>query len=97
MMYVATGPRVAGVVANRVADARTIFERLDVPGERRLLLTGRTRSFDRDQLLTSWRPRLRATERVRHDEPQAAVATQCIEVGADLDFDVAAIVARART
>lgn len=84
----AVGPRVVGVVVNRVADARTIFERVDLPADRKLLLTGRTRSFDRDRLLASWRPRLRAAkERVRSNEPVVIVATQCIEVGANLDFD----------
>lgn len=87
-MRLAVGPRVVGVVVNRVADARTIFERVDLPADRKLLLTGRTRSFDRDRLLASWRPRLRAAkERVRSDEPVVVVATQCIEVGANLDFD----------
>ena len=84
----ATDSRVVGVVVNRVTDARTIFERLELPADRKLLLTGRTRSFDRDRLLASWRPRLRAAkERARRDEPIVVVATQCIEVGANLDFD----------
>lgn len=87
-MRLAVGPRVVGVVVNRVADARTIFERVDLPADRKLLLTGRTRSFDRDRLLASWRPRLRAAKkRVRSAEPVVVVATQCIEVGANLDFD----------
>lgn len=81
-------PRVIGVVVNRVADARTIFDRLDLPSERKLLLTGRTRSLDRDRLLASWRPRLRAaTTRATVDESVVVVATQCIEVGANVDFD----------
>lgn len=82
-------PRVIGVVVNRVADARTIFDRLDLPSERKLLLTGRTRSLDRDRLLASWLPRLRAaTTRATLDESIVVVATQCIEVGANLDFDI---------
>jgi CRISPR-associated endonuclease/helicase Cas3 len=82
-------PRVIGVVVNRVADARTIFDRLDLPFERKLLLTGRTRSLDRDRLLDTWRPRLRAaTTRATLDESIVVVATQCIEVGANLDFDI---------
>lgn len=82
-------PRVIGVVVNRVTDARTIFDRLDLPPERKLLLTGRMRSLDRDRLLASWRPRLRAaTSRATVDESIVVVATQCIEVGANLDFDI---------
>jgi CRISPR-associated endonuclease/helicase Cas3 len=83
-----TQPRVIGVVVNRVADARTIFDRLDLPPERKLLLTGRMRSLDRDHLLASWLPRLRAMiTRATLDESVVVVATQCIEVGANLDFD----------
>jgi CRISPR-associated endonuclease/helicase Cas3 len=82
-------PCVVGVVVNRVADARTIFERIDLPPDRKLLLTGRTRGLDRDRLLTSWRSRLRATKsRAALDESVVVVATQCIEVGANLDFDI---------
>lgn len=88
-MRFATRPCVIGVVVNRVADARTVFNRVDLSPDRKLLLTGRTRSLDRDRLLDSWRPRLRATKtRAAIDESLVVVATQCIEVGANLDFDV---------
>lgn len=79
---------VVGVVVNRVADARAIFERLSLPADQKLLLTGRVRAWERDQLIESWRLRLRATPgRIRADRPYVVVATQCIEVGANLDFD----------
>src|SRR5437762_2864776 len=77
---------VVGIVVNRVADARTIFERLDLPGERKLLLTGRVRGWERDKLVQQWMPRLRAGVREGIDAPLAVAATQCIEVGANLDF-----------
>jgi CRISPR-associated endonuclease/helicase Cas3 len=82
-------PQVVGVVVNRVADARAIFEQVNLPPERKLLLTGRTRGLDRDRLLAEWLPRLRASkDRPPLTESVVVVATQCIEVGANLDFDV---------
>ncbi len=82
----ATG--VLAIVVNRVASARNIFERLALSRERKLLLTGRVRPWERDRLLESWLPRIRAgREGNDPDGPLAVVATQCIEVGADFDFD----------
>jgi CRISPR-associated endonuclease/helicase Cas3 len=85
-------PRVIGVVVNRVATARQVFMQLQRTGDgadkhNTLLLTGRIRPFDRDRLLEQWLPRIRAG---RKQEPEAAlfvVATQTIEVGANIDFD----------
>lgn len=78
---------VLGVVVNRVADARAIFGQIDLDDDRKLLLTGRVRGWERDHLLGRWLPRLRAGRREGIDKPLAVVATQCIEVGANLDFD----------
>ena len=85
-------PRVIGVVVNRVATARQIHEELlrnsHLSSEYgSLLLTGRIRPFDRDCLLESWLPKIRAG---RDQEPGTilfVVATQTVEVGANLDFD----------
>jgi len=95
--------RVIGIVVNRVATARRAFTQLCAAGEGgarfdTILLTGRTRPFDRDQLLHSvvaggepvgWLPFVTAdrSRRRRLDRPLFVVATQTIEVGADLDFD----------
>lgn len=87
-----SAPRVIGVVVNRVQTARQVFELLrgdqDEGSESdALLLTGRIRPFDRDRLLEEWLPRIRAG---RAQEPTGAVfvvATQTVEVGANLDFD----------
>jgi CRISPR-associated endonuclease/helicase Cas3 len=78
---------VVGVVVNRVADARAIFEALAVEPDRKLLLTGRVRGWERDRLLEAWLPRMRAGRRAVAERPLVVVATQCIEVGANLDFD----------
>jgi CRISPR-associated endonuclease/helicase Cas3 len=81
----ATG--VLGIVVNRVQTAREIFSRLSPGTEDKLLLTGRTRGWERDQLLRTWLPALRAGARTVGCRPSVVVATQCIEVGANIDFD----------
>lgn len=85
------GPaRVIGVVVNRVGTARVVFERLRKlrPSVDAMLLTGRVRPLDRDRLLERWLPRMEAgRQRSPDDPPLFVVATQAIEVGADLDFD----------
>ncbi|MGH9026196.1 MAG: type I-G CRISPR-associated helicase/endonuclease Cas3g [Acidimicrobiia bacterium] len=84
------GARTIGVVVNRVASATDIHTQLQ--GSRRarsVLLTGRMRPFDRDDILadigariaTGWRDHIEPTESL------VVVATQAIEAGADLDLD----------
>jgi CRISPR-associated endonuclease/helicase Cas3 len=84
------GPgRMTGVVANTVAMARAVFTRLqaEVPEPAQcVLLTGRIRPPDREYLLHDWYPRIRAGAG-RPAEPLYVVATQTIEVGADIDLD----------
>jgi CRISPR-associated endonuclease/helicase Cas3 len=84
------GPaRLVGVVVNRVASARRIFETLR--GEKTadaVLLTGRIRPWDRERVLRDWLSRMRAgRQRLPEDKPLYVVGTQTVEVGADLDFD----------
>lgn len=79
---------VVGIIVNRVADAREIFNRLELGTDRKLLLTGRVRGWERDRLIAEWLPRIRAGHRADVAGPVAVVSTQCIEVGANLDFDV---------
>lgn len=54
-----------------------------------VLLTGRMRPLDRDDRVSAIEPRVAAVERRRENEqrPIIVVATQCIEAGADFDFD----------
>ena len=87
----AEGPRVIGVVTNRVATARRVFEQLreakpSEPSRYAILLTGRIRPYDRDRLLGEWLPRIRAGRQTEPDRPLFVVATQTVEVGANLDF-----------
>lgn len=86
------------VVVNRVGTARTIWRELDAATRARkrhldaqaILLTGRSRPIERDTLVTGYRGRFMAG-RDRGASAQApaliVVATQCIEAGADFDFD----------
>lgn len=80
------GAGVIGVIANRVRDARATFRALHKDGPA-LLLTGRVRPADRDALLAEYLPRMAAGSRAGGRAPLYVVATQTIEVGADLDFD----------
>jgi CRISPR-associated endonuclease/helicase Cas3 len=76
---------VVATVVNRVALARAVFEHLNVDGEA-ILLTGRVRPVERDRLVNRYRDRLEGRSQP-NDKPLHVVATQCIEAGADFDFD----------
>src|SRR6202021_1471583 len=53
-----------------------------------ILLTGRSRPFDRDRIWEKWKPVIGLGGGTRDGEkPVFVVATQSIEVGANLDFD----------
>ncbi|MBE0618832.1 MAG: type I-U CRISPR-associated helicase/endonuclease Cas3, partial [Proteobacteria bacterium] len=78
------------VFCNRVATAKAVHGLL--PGGRDrdvVLLTGRMRPIDKDDTVRNWLDRLSAalagTRRL--DRPVIVVATQTLEVGANLDFD----------
>jgi CRISPR-associated endonuclease/helicase Cas3 len=83
--------RAIGLFANRVATARAaaalLRERFNDKADV-LLFTGRMRPCDRDALAEAWLSRLRPTATPRTlDRPVFVVATQTLEVGANLDFD----------
>ncbi|MGH8066920.1 MAG: type I-G CRISPR-associated helicase/endonuclease Cas3g [Candidatus Entotheonellia bacterium] len=98
-------PRVIGIVVNRVATARRVFDLLqglhdeqDHPRCHAILLTGRIRPYDRHELLrevevngqpNGWLRFMRANrlDADQLDKPLFVVATQTVEVGADLSFD----------
>ena len=77
------------VVANTVRTARAVFKALP-KASKKILLTGRMRALDRDAILKNHSARFRAENRAVGDAPLFVVATQCIEVGADFDFDAMA-------
>jgi CRISPR-associated endonuclease/helicase Cas3 len=80
------GVAVIGVIVNQVRSARMMFEQLRGKHEA-LLLTGRIRPYDRDRLLEAWLPRMRAGRERSWDGKAFVIATQTIEVGANVDFD----------
>lgn len=79
-----------GVVVNRVALARRIHQILDSDADSEsILMIGRARGVDRDRIAKRLRPFYTGAETARRQEtrPVFAVATQCLEVGVDLDLD----------
>ncbi|MFB3854000.1 MAG: type I-U CRISPR-associated helicase/endonuclease Cas3 [Vicinamibacterales bacterium] len=82
--------RVVGVVLNRVQSAARVARALKLRALGRLdvqLLTGRMRPLDRDDVLRQLIPCIAAGRERAAAGPLAVVATQCIEAGADFDFD----------
>lgn len=81
--------RTLAVVVNRVALARRVFETLRTKAADSadvILLTGRTRGIDRDNLIEAYQERLKSGADAA-GRPLLVVATQTIEAGADFDFD----------
>lgn len=85
------GARVVAIVVNRVDTARIALALLKTKHGQEtdaLLLTGRMRPIDRDDIVRRDLPRAAAGRmRTNTDVALVVVATQCIEAGADLDFD----------
>jgi CRISPR-associated endonuclease/helicase Cas3 len=76
------------IVVNRVACAREAYKLLleKFPGRVDLMI-GRMRPIDRDQLTKKLQDRFQSGSSESLTEPHFVVATQCLEVGADFDFD----------
>lgn len=83
--------RTVAVVVNRVASASVIARQLtETLGSDTVvtLLTGRMRPLDRDDVVREIRPAVQTGRERRDDLPKRViVGTQCIEAGADFDFD----------
>ncbi|MER7006303.1 type I-U CRISPR-associated helicase/endonuclease Cas3 [Dactylosporangium sp. NPDC000555] len=75
-----------GVVVNTVARARAVFDLVRQDHDA-VLLTGRSRPADREYLLDRYYPRLRVNRDRAPDKPFIVVATQTVEVGANIDVD----------
>jgi len=82
------GAVVVGTVCNTVARARAVFTLLNErhPGQC-VLLTGRIRPVDREYLLREWYPKIKANRSLELTHPVFLVATQTVEVGANIDLD----------
>lgn len=83
-------PRSITIMVNRVATARSIAAKLEKEHTGRVtLLIGRLRPLDREAATKEIQERLKtgATPSAPDSGPLIVVSTQCLEVGADLDFD----------
>lgn len=82
-------PKRVAVMVNRVDTARRVFKQLrDTPNAEVVLMTGRMRELDRNALLERYEPLLRSGSKETLVRSVVVVATQCLEVGADFDFQV---------
>jgi len=84
-------PRSIAIMVNRVATARAVeaLMKKKHPTAKVHLVLGRMRPLDRDQVTRELQAVLKTGQQPRDaTEPlQIIVSTQCLEVGADLDFD----------
>ena len=81
----------AVIFVNYVATAREVHQRLAADhGDRAILLTGRMRPIDKDDTVLHRLRHLSSDRSAKRtlEAPVFVVATQTLEVGADLDFDV---------
>ena len=78
------------VMVNRVRTAKLVRSRLQkkAAGQTIHLVIGRMRPVDRDDLYRLLLPLKSGASRMEGAPPRFVVSTQCLEVGADLDFDV---------
>ena len=86
-------PLACVIFVNRVATARAVFrrlEKLDNHENEIVLLTGRMRPFDKDDTVAEQLQRLSSAHAADRKLTKSVfvVATQTLEVGADLDFDL---------
>ncbi|MCP5550140.1 MAG: type I-U CRISPR-associated helicase/endonuclease Cas3 [Akkermansiaceae bacterium] len=87
------GKRRIALIVNRVVTAETLAHHLQTECKEIdteadvVLLTGRLRPLDRDQLVNKWTAVLAASNLDKPESPIFFVSTQCIEVGADFSFD----------
>jgi CRISPR-associated endonuclease/helicase Cas3 len=83
---------VVAAVVNRVDTALSVFGEIKetmTDAADVVLLTGRMRPLDRDDVLAAYKPLITAGLRTRPaaERKLIVVGTQCIEAGADFDFD----------
>ena len=81
-------PPAVGVVVNRIALARDIFEELQGDDTAEVvLMIGRSRAVDRDAVAHALAPFRTGARNRAEAKPLFVVATQCLEVGVDVDLD----------
>ena len=80
--------RGGAIMVNRVATARHVSALLSAKGKPAELVIGRMRPLDRDDLMVRLDRVHSGERRDANAAPIFVVSTQCLETGADLDFDV---------
>lgn len=83
-------PRSIAIMVNRVATARSVAEKLEKNNKGKVsLFIGRLRQIDREAVTRKIQDRLKTGVSAHSADagPLIVVSTQCLEVGADLDFD----------
>ena len=80
---------VVGVVVNSVSLAGAVHEMLSKQtGSDSVKIVGRTRPYERDQIISGYLPRIIASmDQAENQVPLYVTATQTVEVGANIDFD----------
>ena len=83
------GHKRIAVIVNRVDSSRQVFQSLRerLPDAEVVLFTGRSRPYDRDRLADQYRRLIRSGSDATLEKPVIVVATQCLEAGADFDFE----------
>lgn len=81
------GKRIA-ILVNRVITAKAVHAELRKHDKPAYLVTGRMRPLDRDKQAKELEPLKSGKNRSPQEELRFVVSTQCLEVGADFDFDV---------
>lgn len=78
------------IMVNRIDTARQVHASLIQANQNAIIVIGRMRPLDRDELARkpAWKQLKAGEPRPPDAERQFVVSTQCLEVGADLDFDV---------
>jgi CRISPR-associated endonuclease/helicase Cas3 len=88
--FVIDGRKRIAVMVNRVRTATEIASQLQMWQSNRfevVLITGRLRPIDRDQLIEKYKPSLKANSALALEKTIIVVTTQCLEVGADFSFE----------
>lgn len=76
------------IMVNRIVTAREVYKQLSKAQQKVMLVIGRMRQIDRDFMANEWRPLKAGMPRDADAGRRFVVSTQCLEVGADLDFDI---------
>jgi CRISPR-associated endonuclease/helicase Cas3 len=76
------------VIANTIATARACLEQLESKGHQVCLVIGRCRPYERGFIEREWLRKVQVGSKRDYEGSLFVVATQTIEVGANLDFDL---------